>query len=105
DLRDFPELIRLVRANEMNSIQSVLSEWLAAQAGPDAADVDWSALAAVLMGSVSHYWVLRDSMGTHPSGVDEERYLSVLADLVMARLTEASGQEWARRGSNPRPAD
>jgi AcrR family transcriptional regulator len=86
DLRDFPELIRLVRENEMRRIQSVLATWLRAQAGGGTDDIDWEALAAVLMGAVSHYWVLRDSMGEHPSGVAQDAYLDALVDLVAQRF-------------------
>ncbi|HEY5223414.1 MAG TPA: TetR/AcrR family transcriptional regulator [Microbacteriaceae bacterium] len=91
DLRDFPELIELVRENEMVRIQSVLAAWLKQQVTPPAPDIDWNALAAVLMGGVSHYWLLRDAMGEHPSGVDQTRYLAALVDLVVARL-EPDGQ-------------
>lgn len=86
DLRFFPELLELVRDDEMNKIQAVLSEWLKSQVDPAPADVDWTALAAVLMGGISHYWVLRDSMGAHPSGVDESRYIIAMAELVVALL-------------------
>jgi AcrR family transcriptional regulator len=86
DLKGFPELSELVRTEEMNNIQAVLTGWLRVQIDPAPRGVDWDALAAALMGSVSHYWMLRDSMGTHPSGVDEERYLEALADLAAARL-------------------
>jgi hypothetical protein len=89
DLRDFPELIRLVRENEMRRIQSVLATWLRAQAGDGRDDIDWEALAAVLMGAVSHYWVLRDSMAEHPSGVSQDAYLDALVDLVAQRFAAA----------------
>lgn len=86
DLKGFPELSELVRTEEMNNIQTVLAGWLRVQIDPASRGVDWDALAAALMGSVSHYWVLRDSMGSHPSGVDEARYLGALADLAATRL-------------------
>lgn len=88
DLRDFPELIERVRANEMTRIQSVLADWLRAQSDARVG-IDWHALAAVLMGSVSHYWILRDAMGEHPSGVGEEAYIAELVDLVVARFGAA----------------
>lgn len=88
-LSDFPELLELVRADQMERIQTVLSTWLSRQVNPAPADIDWDALAAVLMGAISHYWVLRDAMGTHPSGVDEGRYISTMVDLVVARLGQA----------------
>jgi AcrR family transcriptional regulator len=98
DLRDFPELAQVVSENEMRRIQSVLAAWLRAQGGSVAGDnrsdidreidreIDWDAIAAVLMGAVSHYWILRDSMREHPSGVSQDAYLDALVDLVVARL-------------------
>jgi hypothetical protein len=41
------------------------------------------------MGAVSHYWVLRDSMGEHPSGVSQDAYLDALVDLVAQRFAAA----------------
>lgn len=86
DLRDFPDLVELVREVEMGRIQTVLAGWLRAQVNAPSVEVDWDALAAVLMGAVSHYWVLRDAMGAHPSGVGEEAYLDALVALVVARF-------------------
>jgi AcrR family transcriptional regulator len=86
DLRSFPELLELVRADEMKGIQAVVSEWLRRQAQLAQDGVDWDALAAALMGAVSHWWMLRDAMGEHPSGLEEDRYLAAIADLVASRL-------------------
>ncbi len=86
DLEQFPELLELVRTQEMQRIQSMLSGWLSAQSGATA-ELDWDAVATVLMGSVSHFWLLRDAMGTHPSGLDEDRLVRTLAD-VTARMLE-----------------
>jgi AcrR family transcriptional regulator len=86
DLRDFPELAALVRTKEIKRIQDVLSEWLSSGSANSVETIDWDALAAVLMGSISHYWVLRDSLGEHPSLVDENRYIDTLVDLVIARV-------------------
>ncbi|GAB3042741.1 hypothetical protein GCM10027052_26110 [Parafrigoribacterium mesophilum] len=89
DLRFFPELAQLVRADEIEGIQKALAAWLRRQVDP-APDLDWDALAAVLMNGVSHFWVLRDSLGAHPSGLDESRYLDTLVDLVVTRMLCAS---------------
>jgi AcrR family transcriptional regulator len=90
DLRFFPELAELVRTEEIAGIQKALSRWLKMQVDPTP-ELDWDALAAVLMNGVSHYWVLRDSLGSHPSGVDESRYLGTLVDLVVVRLIGTAG--------------
>ena len=86
DLEQFPELLEFVRTEEMQRIQAMLAHWLSAQS--DSAQVlDWDAVASVLMGSVSHFWLLRDVMGTHPAGLEEERFVSTLAE-VAARMLE-----------------
>jgi hypothetical protein len=54
-------------------------------------DADVEALAAVLMGAVSHFWIMRDVFGgEYPLGVDEERYLGALAALA-ARPARPAG--------------
>jgi AcrR family transcriptional regulator len=90
DLRFYPELAELVRAEEIDGIQKGLSRWLERQIDP-APDLDWDALSAVLMNGVSHYWVLRDALGSHPSGIGESRYLETLVDLVVVRMIGAAG--------------
>jgi hypothetical protein len=71
-----------MREDEIQRIYGVVSQWLATQAGPDAPQRDWPALAAVLIGAVSHYWLLRDVFGQHPAGIDQDRYLAALAELA-----------------------
>jgi AcrR family transcriptional regulator len=85
DLDDFPELLELVRHDEMQRIHSLVVSWLRAQVQP-APELDWEATATVLMGSMSHFWVLRDAMGTHPSGLEEKRFVSAVAELVARAL-------------------
>jgi AcrR family transcriptional regulator len=81
DLADFPDLLAEVRDRELRRVHRALVAWL--RASPAAADADSEALAAVLMGAVSHFWMMRDIFGgEHPLGVDEERYLSALAALA-----------------------
>lgn len=84
DLADFPDLLVEVRDRELRRVHGALVAWLRASPNPVAtADDDIEALAAVLMGAVSHFWVLRDVFGgEHPLGVDEERYLAALAALA-----------------------
>ena len=85
DLADFPDLLAEVRDRELRRVHSALVAWLrtspAASSSPMDADIE--ALAAVLMGAVSHFWIMRDVFGgEHPLGVDEERYLGALAALA-----------------------
>jgi hypothetical protein len=82
DLAAFPELLAEVRDRELRRVHGALVAWLGRQY-EGRPDVDVQALAAVLMGAVSHYWVLADVFGgPHPLGIGEERYLRALASLA-----------------------
>jgi AcrR family transcriptional regulator len=85
DLADFPDLLAEVRDRELRRVHGALVAWLrtspAVLRGETDSDID--ALAAVLMGAVSHFWIMRDVFGgEHPLGIDEERYLTTLAALA-----------------------
>jgi AcrR family transcriptional regulator len=81
DLADFPDLLAEVRDRELRRVHGALAAWL--RASPTTADADIEALAAVLMGAVSHFWIMRDVFGgEHPLGVAEDRYLAALAALA-----------------------
>jgi AcrR family transcriptional regulator len=87
DLARFPDLLTAMREGEIQRIYRLVTQWLATQA--PAAERDWAALAAVIIGSVSHYWLLCDVFGEHPSGIDEERYLAALAEMAAGLLGNA----------------
>lgn len=86
DLAAFPALLDEVREGEMRRIHAAVAQWLRTQAGPgdagESGERDWDALAVVLVGSVSHFWLLRDVFGTHPSGLDEDRWVAAFVDLA-----------------------
>ncbi len=88
DLAQFDDLLTLVREQEIGRFSTAFAAWLANQ--PEAAvtgrEVDWEAVAMVLMGAVSHYWIMVDTFGRHPLHVDEERYLAAAAQLAAALL-------------------
>lgn len=92
DLSLFPELLEIARTEEIARIHTAIADWLQRHAAPDRGGLDWVALATVIIGSISHYWLLRDIFRTHPADVSEERYIDALVDLVVAGLgpTEAS---------------
>lgn len=96
DLSLFPELLEIARTEEIARIHAAIADWLQRHAAPDRGGLDWVALATVIIGSISHYWLLRDIFGTHPSDVSEERYIDALVDLVVAGLGPA---EASRLGS------
>ncbi len=84
DLRHHPDLLAQVRDEDLAPVRHALAGWLAIRGGDR---VDTPALAAVLAGAVSHYWIFCDVFGEHPSGVSEQRYLAVLVDLVVSLLS------------------
>jgi hypothetical protein len=85
DLRDFPELLAMVRDTELRRVHAGLTQWLTANAGPDS--LNPPTVAAVLMGAVSHYWIMRDVFdGSHPLEVDEDTFLDVIADMAASAI-------------------
>jgi len=80
DLASFPDLLDLVREQELSRVHQALTEWLRREY--DDPGRDHAAIAAVLMAAVSHYWILDDVFaGRHPH-VDRDRFLAALADLA-----------------------
>jgi HTH-type transcriptional dual regulator CecR, C-terminal domain len=103
DLARFPDLLAQMREDEIRRIYRVVSRWLATQAGPEAPERDWPALAAVLIGAVSHYWLLRDVFGQHPAGIDPDRYLAALVELAAGLLGADADTTQATSVSNNQP--
>jgi AcrR family transcriptional regulator len=80
DLASFPELLDRVRTQELARVHQALTEYLAREF---AGEPDPAALAAVVMAAVSHYWIMNDVFaGDHPHGIDADRFLRRLVDLV-----------------------
>ena len=80
DLASFPDLLERVRERELRRVLEAVTGFLRRElpAAPDP-----QALAAVVMAAVSHYWIMADVFGgVHPHGVDPERFLGTLTDLV-----------------------
>ncbi|MFC8733520.1 TetR/AcrR family transcriptional regulator [Luteimicrobium sp. NPDC057192] len=91
DLAAFPDLLAQVREQELAAVVGAVAGWLRAQPEQPVGTPDWDALASVVASSVSHYWVLRDVYdGEHPHGIDEDRYLTALADLVARTWVEGA---------------
>jgi AcrR family transcriptional regulator len=85
DLAEFPDLLALVRDSELRAVHAGLMGWLHSQPAVEGTDVE--ALAAVLMGAVSHYWIMADVFsGRHPLAVEQDRYLHVLVDMTIGLL-------------------
>jgi AcrR family transcriptional regulator len=91
DLAAFPDLLAQVREQELAAVVGSVAAWLRAQPEEPVGAPDWDALASVVASAVSHYWVLRDVYdGQHPHGIDEDRFLGTLADLVARTWTEGT---------------
>ncbi|WP_043457723.1 TetR/AcrR family transcriptional regulator [Gordonia polyisoprenivorans] len=83
-----PNALEVFRRNEFQQALGAISRGLAELAGPKHRNQDWDALAVVVLSAVSQFWVEGDAYGgQHPSGIDTERYLRVLAETIAWRLT------------------
>lgn len=80
DLATFPDLLELVRVQELVRVHEAVTAWVRRE--DDGGQQDHAAVAAVLMAAVSHYWTFSDVFGGKHPHVDEERFLDALADLV-----------------------
>ena len=79
DLSSFPDLLELVRTQELARVHDALTEWLRRDGSHPG---DPAAVAAVLMSAVSHYWTLADVFGGRHPFMTEDRFLDALADLA-----------------------
>ncbi|MFD5174714.1 TetR/AcrR family transcriptional regulator [Nocardia sp. NPDC058379] len=84
------ELLEVFRQREYAVVMSAVTRGLIELAGPGAHVADWDATAAVLVGALAHFWMIRDIFGGgHPANVDADRYLRATAELIAARLDRA----------------
>ncbi|MFJ2834530.1 MULTISPECIES: TetR/AcrR family transcriptional regulator [Nocardia] len=84
------ELLEVFRQQEYAVVMSAVTRGLIELAGPGARVRDWDATAAVLVGALAHFWMMRDIFdGGHPANVDADRYLRATAELIAARLDRA----------------
>jgi AcrR family transcriptional regulator len=95
DYREFPDVLDRLREEAMTRFHESFSAWLAAQPELDGRDRDVPAVAAVVVAALSHYWFLRDSFGTPPFAMDEQRFVGAVADLTIAALGATAGAERA----------
>ncbi len=92
DLGESPELLEFFRDAELRTNHRALVALLVALGAKEAEGVDVEALAAILIDSISHYWLLRDVFGgEHPLGLSEERYLAALTGLAAAAVGGVEG--------------
>jgi AcrR family transcriptional regulator len=85
----FPELFASARTRMSDRAYRYLADWLAAKvAAGEMHDHDCDAVADVLFGAVSNYWLQSRVFGGEPNDVDQERFIEAWADLAL-RLVPA----------------
>ncbi|OFE15691.1 hypothetical protein BA895_21900 [Humibacillus sp. DSM 29435] len=85
-LDDAPDLLELAATNDIRPVHDALESWLRGQA---CTGWDTAALAAVLAGAITHFWLLEDLFGEHPTGVTAEAYITTLAGLCSTAFAHA----------------
>ncbi|UGT57690.1 TetR/AcrR family transcriptional regulator [Nocardia asteroides] len=91
-------LLEVFREQEYAVVMAAVTKGLRELAGPHALDQDWDATAAVLVGALAHFWMMRDIFdGGHPADVDTDRYLIATAQMTAARLDWAGTEGEDRR--------
>lgn len=85
DLAQFPDLLKRVRDEEIVRTFQAFAAWLRHQPETESrTEVDWDGVAAVLIGAMFHYWFLRDTFRSHPTGISEDRYVRAGVALTAA---------------------
>jgi AcrR family transcriptional regulator len=90
DLNEFPDLLQRVEHQDLRRVFGAVTQWLralgaeATQADPAVDRTDWSAIAAAVVGAITHYWIIVDVLGHHPDGIAEDRYVAAIVDLLVA---------------------
>jgi len=93
DLVAFPELLAALRDEDLRRVFQSMTHWLEAAAGERGPKRDWQAIAAVLVGAIAHYWLLRDAIGGHPDDVDEGRYRAAWVEMALLLLSNQAPSE------------
>jgi hypothetical protein len=86
DLMPYPDLLTALRDDDLARVFRGVSHWLVNRAGGTGGQHDWQAIGAVLVGSVAHYWLIRDAVGGHPDNIDTERFVEAWAELAASVL-------------------
>lgn len=92
-LGDAPDLLELAAANDIRPVHNALESWLRGQVCDG---WDPAALAAVLAGAITHFWLLEDLFGEHPTGVTAEAYITTLAALCSTAFAHGPPTERPR---------
>ncbi|MEV0686079.1 helix-turn-helix domain-containing protein [Nocardia sp. NPDC050378] len=88
------DMLEVFRQQEYGVVMPVVTRGLAELAGTPERDQDWEATAAVLVGAIAHFWLIRDIFdGDHPANVEAEGYLRATAEMIAARLEWVGNEE------------
>jgi AcrR family transcriptional regulator len=80
----FPQLFADARTRMSDRAYRFLADWLAAKASAgEMADHDFDAVADVLFGAISNYWLQTRVVGSAPNDVDQERFIAGWVDLAL----------------------
>jgi AcrR family transcriptional regulator len=85
DLREFPDLARLVRRQEVDAVTAALAAWLRGWIVGEAESresVDIDAVASVVVSAISHYWTMVDATGEAPLEMERARFVDALVTMV-----------------------
>jgi len=85
DLRELPDLARLVRRQEVDAVTAALAAWLRGWiVGQTEAreSVDIDAVASVVVSAISHYWTMVDATGEAPLEMERARFVDALVTMV-----------------------
>ena len=93
DLVAFPDLLEALRDDDLRRVFQRVTHWFEAEASEDAPKRDWQAIAAVLVGAIAHYWLLRDAIGGHPDGVDGQRYRAAWVEIGLLLLAKQKARD------------
>ena len=103
DLTPFPDLLTALRDDDLARVFRGVTGWFVNRAGGAGGGRDWPAIGAVLVGSVAHYWLIRDAIGRHPDNIETERFVEAWAELAASVLvTGAASPDPPGTGAKPR---
>jgi AcrR family transcriptional regulator len=85
DLKDHPRALALAGEGDIEPVLTSLAGFLRSR--DSAGQVDPAALAVIVAGATTNFWLLRDIFGTHPAGITAEDFVEALVGLVELALT------------------
>jgi AcrR family transcriptional regulator len=85
DLKDHPRALALAGQGDIEPVLTSLAGYLRSR--DSSGRVDPAALAVIVAGATTNFWLLRDIFGTHPAGITADDFVDTLASLVELALT------------------